>query len=51
MAVMFPETYYLYFLWADVTQPFALTLHATVQTNSLSKKYNYIIVIAKNNEI
>ncbi len=28
------ETYYLYFLQANVTQPFALTLYAKVQTSS-----------------
>ncbi len=48
MAVVFPETYYLSFLYANVTQPFALMLHAKVQTNS---EYNYAIVMAQNNKM
>ncbi len=51
MAAMSPETYCLYFLWANVTQPFTLMLHAKVQTSSIGVECNDVIVIAQKNEI
>ncbi len=50
MAVMSPETHYLYFLKANVTQPFAIMLHAKVQITAVDIEYNYVIVTAQNNE-
>ncbi len=47
MAVMSLETCYLCFLWANVTQPFTLMLHAKVQTSSIGVECNDVIVIAQ----